>query len=89
MTPKELHKKSYKELRESLIEDWMKRKKTQERWTPIWTLRRYHDVSHNLQSVGIGGAPAGTRTQNLLIRGLMLWVNRDRLQQIRIIISVV
>ena len=85
MTPKELHKKSYKELRESLIEDWMKRKKTQERWT----LRRYHDVSHNLQSVGIGGAPAGTRTQNLLIRGLMLWVNRDRLQQIRIIISVV
>jgi len=27
-----------------------------------------------------GGAPAGTRTSNLLIRSQMKWVNRDRLQ---------
>ena len=35
-----------------------------------------------------GGAPAGTRTPNLLIRRQMYWVNGDTLQQIRIIKSI-
>ena len=40
------------------------------------------------QSVDTAGAGGETRTPNIQIRSLSEWVNRDRLQQTRVIISV-